>query len=289
MAPQGGDWRSLVTRDSVQAALATLPELRTGERAGHENRGVRVYNLSDELLTCRIFEAGGQEIVGHGRNAQPFNLARNTWDEHSGFMTSPETTVLIQGASGELNYFVNGDSSQGIIVLPKTEEGQPPEPAHEEPGGGALARLTEMGYPETQAAEALAHSNGDVQAAAARLNSPAGGREPEPPPGVEILIKPKTLADLKPHVPGGFQPTKGTEPDPLLGRREEDKAASQFPKFYEMGGRVIEAPDQGACPSAAAEAALLSLTSLGCPQSKWPSGSKRARRSGAWGFTPTTS
>ena len=160
-----------------------------------------------------------------------------------------------------------------------------------ESGEHNLAQLTAMGYDETAATDALAHSNGDVQAAIAHLAD-----SPQPPqeaagtaPAVELLIPTKTLADLKPEVPGGFkQVEKQTDDDPLLKPREEDPASAKFAKFYDAGGRVIEAPEQGACP-------LLLLGAAGShsaprvSQRTSPSGSKRARRGGAWGFTPKTS
>ena len=169
----GGDWRSLITKDAVQAALATLPELQAvQERSGDENRAVRIYNLSDELLTVTVLDDEGREIPGHGFSARPFDLVHGGWDR--GLKTCPLTYLRISGASDVSEYFVNGDSSQGVLVLPpKTEEGvldsHAAAPMQMHAGEAALAQLTDMGYPETQAAEALAHSNGDVQAAIAHL------------------------------------------------------------------------------------------------------------------------
>ena len=202
-------------------------------------------------------------------------------------MTSPSTVVRVQGNRTSEDYFVNGDSSQHILVLqPAVEEGE--APMQLESGEDNLAQLTAMGYDERTATDALVHSNGDVQAAIAHLtDSPqqAAGTAP----AVPLLIPTKTLADLKPEVPGGFkQVEKQTDEDPLLRPREEDPASSKFAKFYDAGGRVIEAPEQGACP-------LLLLGAAGShsaprvSQRTSPSGSKQARRGGAWEFTPTTS
>ena len=111
--------------------LATIPELHgVQEQTGDDNRGVRVYNLSDEALTCTVLDDAMQEIPGAGRTAAPFDLGQQTWDATPGFMTSPMTMVRIQAPSGSQDdYFVNGDSSQAIIVLPPVAEGLPPEPA----------------------------------------------------------------------------------------------------------------------------------------------------------------
>ena len=206
-------------------------------------------------------------------------------------MTSPSTVVRVQGNRAYEDYFVNGDSSQHILVLqPAVEEGE--APMRLEAGEDALVQLTAMGYDERTATDALVHSNGDVQAAIAHLAD-----SPQPPPqeaagtapAVELLIPTKTLADLKPEVPGGFKRVeKQTDEDPLLKPREEDPASSKFAKFYDAGGRVIEAPEQGACP-------LLLLGAAGShsaprvSQRTSPSGSKQARRGGAWAFTPRTS
>ena len=287
----GQDWRPLVTKENVEAALAALPPLRKPDRTGDENRGVRFYNLSDERLTCTILDAEGRESLGSMPGMSPFDRVQFIWDRGCGVMTSPSTVVRVQGNRAYEDYFVNGDSVQQILVLqPAVEEGE--APMQLESGEDNLAQLTAMGYDERTATDALVHSNGDVQAAIAHLTD-----SPQPPPqeaagtapAVELLIPTKTLADLKPEVPGGFKRVeKQTDEDPLLKPREEDPASSKFAKFYDAGGRVIEAPEQGACP-------LLLLGAAGShsaprvSQRTSPSGSKRARRGGAWGFTPTTS
>ena len=126
---QGGDWRSRITREAVEATLAPLPPVDRPERTGEENRGVRVYNLSGDHLAATVLDDMGAEIPGHGLEARPFDLGQG-WDERCGFMTSPMTSIRITCAGGvTTDYFVNGDSTQAILVLPPAvEEGLPPEP-----------------------------------------------------------------------------------------------------------------------------------------------------------------
>ena len=97
-------------------------------------------------------------------------------------MTSPSTVVRVQGNHTSEDYFVNGDSSQHILVLqPAVEEGE--APMQLEAGEDKLAQLTAMGYDERTAADALVHANGDVQAAIARLTAmPHAAPEPAPVP-----------------------------------------------------------------------------------------------------------
>eukprot|EP01045_Picozoa_sp_COSAG04_P020903 COSAG04_NODE_2193_length_4561_cov_46.389960_5_plen_571_part_00 len=179
----GQDWRPLVTKENVEAALAALPPLRKPDRTGDENRGVRFYNLSDERLTCTILDAEGRESLGSMPGMSPFDRVQFIWDRGCGVMTSPSTVVRVQGNVASEDYFVNGDSNQHILVLqPAVEEGE--APMRQESGEEALAQLTAMGYDEMAATDALAHSNGDVQAAIAHL-ADAPHAAPGPPPAPE--------------------------------------------------------------------------------------------------------
>eukprot|EP01045_Picozoa_sp_COSAG04_P019380 COSAG04_NODE_1876_length_5329_cov_70.433078_3_plen_372_part_00 len=175
----GQDWRPLVTKENVEAALTALPPLHERERTGDENRGVRFYNLSDERLTCTVLDAEGRESLASMPSMLPFDRVQFT-NQTSPIMTGPSTVVRVQGNCTYEDYFVNGDSVQHILVLqPAVEEGD--APMQLESGEHNLAQLTAMGYDETAANDALVHSNGDVQAAIAHLaDSPQHQQAPAP-------------------------------------------------------------------------------------------------------------
>ena len=54
----GPDWRTAVSRESVEAALNDVVEAGQGhsgpDRCGDENRGVRFINLTDSAMSCRL-------------------------------------------------------------------------------------------------------------------------------------------------------------------------------------------------------------------------------------------
>ena len=84
----------------MEAVLATIPELHgVQEQTGDDNRGVRVYNLSDELLTVTVLH-DGHEIPGSGFTASKFDLGRGAWDPGSGLMTCPSTVLRISTLTG---------------------------------------------------------------------------------------------------------------------------------------------------------------------------------------------
>ena len=99
--------------------------------------------------------------------------------QHAGQLA--QLTAMGYGETVAVNALADsgGDVARAIARLsrppepqPRASPGQPSRPprqARQDAGEAALARIVAMGYGEHDAAEALAHCNGDAQRAVARL------------------------------------------------------------------------------------------------------------------------
>ena len=75
---EGRDWRDGIDQPSIEAELIKLNQKghydETPERVGHEVRGVRFINLTDQLLVCDALDMDGNIIDGgrHDLRAEPY-------------------------------------------------------------------------------------------------------------------------------------------------------------------------------------------------------------------------
>lgn len=142
----GHDLRELMTTVGIEAALETLVAAgrgnRSADRTGQEERGVRIYNLTDEELQMQPKNLDGG-FLGPDTILQPFD--EREWQRCKiekidypslAQMAIPESVYNLSAGGATADHFVSGDSSQMILVFPPSAIRHPPEGVSPASSGG---------------------------------------------------------------------------------------------------------------------------------------------------------
>lgn len=135
----GEDWRPAFTKQGVEQDLDLQVQqgLNGGaEKAVHDRKGVRFWNLTDGELVCDVMDAERQVSLNMPIRAPPFDLSSSPdpryckWTCAQLTDTSTLYRVSISGSGlPPRDYWVNGDSSQHVVVR-VAESPSPLAPEH---------------------------------------------------------------------------------------------------------------------------------------------------------------